>query len=144
MPTCEEQGYTLNKCTRCNSEEKSNYISATGHFYNNSNICSICGYVDSNISVIGIYSDKISIKKYIKDNNLTLNISPTDGYELPNLTMYLASYGENNELIHLETGNKLFFGDKSISFSVKLPTSQNYKVMLWTDRLQPLINVIYE
>lgn len=39
-PTCTEIGYTLNSCTKCGLETKTDYVAATGHVGNTT--CSVC------------------------------------------------------------------------------------------------------
>lgn len=140
LPICEAQGYTLSKCTLCGIESKSNYTNALGHTYDSSGICTVCG----NISICSpCYCNKLNIKRQVKDNTLTLNISAENDFSaFSNLTMLLAEYNANDELLSVKQGDKTQSDSKTIQLSVELPSQQKYKIMLWDNELRPLINTI--
>ena len=67
-------------------------------------------------------------------------ITPLDSStgEIPSVTLYLAEYGDNGQLSSVNKGVKNADGKLEIT----LPTTDNYKFMLWDIDQCPLINAI--
>lgn len=87
-PKCEEKGYTLYKCAKCNESYTENYIDALGHNYkyvsaDNSKLtykCSDCGStVIKTKSELPIFIDYVNTKVARGNDNMYLDLN-NDGY----------------------------------------------------------------
>ena len=89
---------------------------------------------------IGKYADKITIDNDVADGKAVFTITPLDSStdEIPSVTLYLAEYNDNGQLSSVKKGVKNTDGKLEIT----LPTTNNYKLMLWDNDQCPLINAI--
>ena len=89
---------------------------------------------------IGKYADKITIDNDVADGKAVFTITPIDSStdEIPSVTLYLAEYNDNGQLNSVKKGIKNTDGKLEIT----LPTTNNYKLMLWDNDQCPLMNVI--
>lgn len=87
-PKCEEKGYTLYKCAKCNESYTENYIDALGHNYkfvsaDNSKLTYKCSDCDSNVtktkSELPIFIDYVNTKAARGNDNMYLDLN-NDGY----------------------------------------------------------------
>lgn len=87
-PKCEEKGYTLYKCAKCNESYTENYIDALGHNYkfvsaDNSELtykCSDCDYtVTKTKRELPIFIDYVNTKVVRGNDNMYLDLN-NDGY----------------------------------------------------------------
>lgn len=87
-PKCEEKGYTLYKCAKCNESYTENYIDALGHNYkfvsaDNSELTYKCSDCDSTVtktkSELPIFIDYVNTKVVRGNDNMYLDLN-NDGY----------------------------------------------------------------
>lgn len=87
-PKCEEKGYTLYKCAKCNESYTENYIDALGHNYkfvsaDNSKLTYKCSDCDSSViktkSELPIFIDYVNTKVVRGNDNMYLDLN-NDGY----------------------------------------------------------------
>ena len=87
-PKCEEKGYTLYKCAKCNESYTENYIDALGHNYkfvsaDNSELTYKCSDCDSTVtktkSELPIFIDYVNTKVMRGNDNMYLDLN-NDGY----------------------------------------------------------------
>lgn len=87
-PKCEEKGYTLYKCAKCNESYTENYIDALGHNYkfvsaDNSKLTYKCSDCDSTViktkSELPIFIDYVNTKVARGNDNMYLDLN-NDGY----------------------------------------------------------------
>lgn len=87
-PKCEEKGYTLYKCAKCNESYTENYIDALGHNYkfvsaDNSELTYKCSDCDSTViktkSELPIFIDYVNTKAARGNDNMYLDLN-NDGY----------------------------------------------------------------
>lgn len=87
-PKCEEKGYTLYKCAKCNESYTENYIDALGHNYkfvsaDNSKLTYKCSDCDSTVtktkSELPIFIDYVNTKVARGNENMYLDLN-NDGY----------------------------------------------------------------
>ena len=87
-PKCEEKGYTLYKCAKCNESYTENYIDALGHNYkyvsaDNSKLTYKCSDCDSTViktkSELPIFIDYVNTKAARGNDNMYLDLN-NDGY----------------------------------------------------------------
>lgn len=87
-PKCEEKGYTLYKCAKCNESYTENYIDALGHNYkfvsaDNSDLTYKCSDCDSTVtktkSELPIFIDYVNTKVVRGNDNMYLDLN-NDGY----------------------------------------------------------------
>ena len=87
-PKCEEKGYTLYKCAKCNESYTENYIDALGHNYkfvsaDNSELTYKCSDCDSTVtktkSELPIFIDYVNTKVVRGNDNMHLDLN-NDGY----------------------------------------------------------------
>lgn len=87
-PKCEEKGYTLYKCAKCNESYTENYVDALGHNYkfvsaDNSELTYKCSDCDSTViktkSELPIFIDYINTKVVRGNDNMYLDLN-NDGY----------------------------------------------------------------
>lgn len=87
-PKCEEKGYTLYKCAKCNESYTENYIDALGHNYkfvsaDNSKLTYKCSDCDSTViktkSELPIFIDYVNTKVVRGNDNMYLDLN-NDGY----------------------------------------------------------------
>lgn len=87
-PKCEEKGYTLYKCAKCNESYTENYIDALGHNYkfvsaDNSELTYKCSDSDSTVtktkSELPIFIDYVNTKVVRGNDNMYLDLN-NDGY----------------------------------------------------------------
>ena len=87
-PKCEEKGYTLYKCAKCNESYTENYIDALGHNYkfvstDNSELTYKCSDCDSTVtktkSELPIFIDYVNTKVARGNDNMYLDLN-NDGY----------------------------------------------------------------
>lgn len=87
-PKCEEKGYTLYKCAKCNESYTENYIDALGHNYkfvsaDNSELTYKCSECDSTVtktkSELPIFIDYVNTKVMRGNDNMYLDLN-NDGY----------------------------------------------------------------
>lgn len=87
-PKCEEKGYTLYKCAKCNESYTENYIDALGHNYkfvsaDNSKLTYKCSDCDSTVtktkSELPIFIDYVNTKVMRGNDNMYLDLN-NDGY----------------------------------------------------------------
>mgnify|MGYP002678527322 CR=1 FL=1 len=87
-PKCEEKGYTLYKCAKCNESYTENYIDALGHNYkfvsaDNSKLTYKCSDCDSTVtkakSELPIFIDYVNTKVVRGNENMYLDLN-NDGY----------------------------------------------------------------
>ena len=87
-PKCEEKGYTLYKCAKCNESYTENYIDALGHNYkfvsaDNSELTYKCSDCDSTVtktkSELPIFIDYVNTKVVRCNDNMYLDLN-NDGY----------------------------------------------------------------
>lgn len=97
------------------------------------------------IEAIGIFKDKITIEKISNDDNtVTLVISPNGNNELPILNMFTAVYKQDKTLKNV-TLTPCVVNDGKITLTLTVPSvadDETYKIMLWTDKQEPLIKAI--
>ena len=92
------------------------------------------------ITPIGKYYDSVKIEKQVVGDKAVFTITPVGGNadEIPSVTLYLAEYNDNGQLSSVKKGVKNTDGKLEIT----LPTTNNYKLMLWDNDQCPLINAI--
>lgn len=95
---------------------------------------------NSIIEPIGDYTDKILIKKTV-NNNATFAITPLNGSDLSEIKLFVAEYSETGSLKNVKLGTNSIVND-SLFITVDLPTSNNYKFMLWDKNQKPLVDAI--
>ena len=87
-PKCEEKGYTLYKCAKCNESYTENYIDALGHNYkfvsaDNLKLTYKCSECDSTVtktkSELPIFIDYVNTKVMRGNDNMYLDLN-SDGY----------------------------------------------------------------
>lgn len=87
-PKCEEKGYTLYKCAKCNESYTENYVDALGHNYkfvsaDNSKLTYKCSDCDSTVtktkSELPIFIDYVNSKVVRGNDNMYLDLN-NDGY----------------------------------------------------------------
>ena len=87
-PKCEEKGYTLYKCAKCNESYTENYIDALGHNYkfvsaDNSKLTYKCSDCDSTVTKtkreLPIFIDYVNTKVMRGNDNMYLDLN-NDGY----------------------------------------------------------------
>lgn len=87
-PKCEEKGYTLYKCAKCNESYTENYVDALGHNYkyvsaDNSKLTYKCSDCDSTVtktkSELPIFIDYVNTKVVRGNDNMYLDLN-NDGY----------------------------------------------------------------
>ena len=87
-PKCEEKGYTLYKCAKCNESYTENYIDALGHNYkfvsaDNLKLTYKCSECDSTVtktkSELPIFIDYVNTKVMRGNDNMYLDLN-NDGY----------------------------------------------------------------
>ena len=87
-PKCEEKGYTLYKCAKCNESYTENYVDALGHNYkfvsaDNSKLTYKCSDCDSTVtktkSELPIFIDYVNTKAVRGNDNMYLDLNK-DGY----------------------------------------------------------------
>lgn len=87
-PKCEEKGYTLYKCAKCNESYTENYVDALGHNYkfvsaDNSELTYKCSDCDSTViktkSELPIFIDYVNTKVVRGNDNMYLDLN-NDGY----------------------------------------------------------------
>lgn len=87
-PKCEEKGYTLYKCAKCNESYTENYIDALGHNYkfvsaDNSELTYKCSDCDSTVTKtkreLPIFIDYVNTKVVRGNDNMYLDLN-NDGY----------------------------------------------------------------
>ena len=87
-PKCEEKGYTLYKCAKCNESYTENYVDALGHNYkfvsaDNSKLTYKCFDCDSTVtktkSELPIFIDYVNTKAARGNDNMYLDLN-NDGY----------------------------------------------------------------
>ena len=87
-PKCEEKGYTLYKCAKCNESYTENYVDALGHNYkfvsaDNSKLTYKCSDCDSNVTKtkieLPIFIDYVNTKVARGNDNMYLDLN-NDGY----------------------------------------------------------------
>lgn len=87
-PKCEEKGYTLYKCAKCNESYTENYIDALGHNYkfvsaDNLKLTYKCSECDSTVtktkSELPIFIDYVNTKVVRGNDNMYLDLN-NDGY----------------------------------------------------------------
>jgi|GEM_PF-145862 len=87
-PKCEEKGYTLYKCAKCNESYTENYVDALGHNYkfvsaDNSKLTYKCSDCDSTViktkSELPIFIDCVNTKVVRGNDNMYLDLN-NDGY----------------------------------------------------------------
>ena len=87
-PKCEEKGYTLYKCAKCNESYTENYVNALGHNYkfvsaDNSKLTYKCSDCDSTVtktkSELPIFIDYVNSKVVRGNDNMYLDLN-NDGY----------------------------------------------------------------
>lgn len=87
-PKCEEKGYTLYKCAKCNESYTENYIDALGHNYkfvsaDNSELTYKCSDCDSTVTKtkneLPIFIDYVNTKVVRGNDNMYLDLNK-DGY----------------------------------------------------------------
>ena len=87
-PKCEEKGYTLYKCAKCNESYTENYVDALGHNYkfvsaDNSKLTYKCSDCDSTVtktkSELPIFIDYVNSKAVRGNDNMYLDLN-NDGY----------------------------------------------------------------
>lgn len=87
-PKCEEKGYTLYKCAKCNESYTENYVDALGHNYkfvsaDNSKLTYKCFDCDSTVtktkSELPIFIDYVNSKVVRGNDNMYLDLN-NDGY----------------------------------------------------------------
>ena len=87
-PKCEEKGYTLYKCAKCNESYTENYIDALGHNYkfvsaDNLELTYKCSDCDSNVTKtkieLPIFIDYVNTKVARGNDNMYLDLN-NDGY----------------------------------------------------------------
>ena len=87
-PKCEEKGYTLYKCAKCNESYTENYVDALGHNYkfvsaDNSKLTYKCSDCDSTVtktkSELPIFIDYVNTKAARGNDNMYLDLN-NDGY----------------------------------------------------------------
>lgn len=87
-PKCEEKGYTLYKCAKCNESYTENYIDALGHNYkfvsaDNSELTYKCSDCNSTVtktkSELPIFIDYVNSKVVLGNDNMYLDLN-NDGY----------------------------------------------------------------
>ena len=87
-PKCEEKGYTLYKCAKCNESYTENYIDALGHNYkfvsaDNLKLTYNCSECDSTVtktkSELPIFIDYVNTKVMRGNDNMYLDLN-NDGY----------------------------------------------------------------
>ena len=87
-PKCEEKGYTLYKCAKCNESYTENYIDALGHNYkfvsaDNSELTYKCSECDSTVTKtkreLPIFIDYVNTKVVRGNDNMYLDLN-NDGY----------------------------------------------------------------
>lgn len=87
-PKCEEKGYALYKCAKCNESYTENYIDALGHNYkfvsaDNSELTYKCSDCDSTVtktkSELPIFIDYVNTKVMRGNDNMYLDLN-NDGY----------------------------------------------------------------
>lgn len=87
-PKCEEKGYTLYKCAKCNESYTENYVDALGHNYkfvsaDNSKLTYKCSDCDSAVtktkSELPIFIDYVNTKVVRCNDNMYLDLN-NDGY----------------------------------------------------------------
>lgn len=87
-PKCEEKGYTLYKCAKCNESYTENYTDALGHNYkfvsaDNSKLTYKCSDCDSTVtktkSELPIFIDYVNTKAARGNDNMYLDLN-NDGY----------------------------------------------------------------
>ena len=86
---------------------------------------------------------KLDIKKEIVNNSLVFTITPVSGsvQRISDLRLYRAEYNSEGRLIDIEIGKNTLTND-SLTITADLPTSNNYKFMLWDSEQKPIINAI--
>lgn len=95
------------------------------------------------IEPIGKYKDKIDIKEKITDENIVLTITPTDGSidKIATPKLYVAEYDGKGQLIGIKLGENQNVDGKLI-ITAESPKTDNFKLMLWDKRNNPIINAI--
>ena len=94
------------------------------------------------LDLLDSFKNTIQIEKTEgTEDSTALIISNKDdnGGELPKLAIYVAKYNSNK----LETVNKIEFADDAGSKAAIIPKQTgDYKIFIWTDNMQPVINPI--
>ena len=112
-PKCEEKGYTLYKCAKCNESYTENYIDALGHNYkfvsaDNSELTYKCSDCDSTVtktkSELPIFIDYVNTKVVRGNDNMYLDLN-NDGY----LIKFQIKNRHNKTLLNQSGGLVLFF-----------------------------------
>ena len=95
------------------------------------------------IEPIGKYKDKIDIKEKITDENVVFTITPTDGAidKIATSKLYIAEYDSKGQLIGIKLGENQNIDGKLI-ITAESPKTDNFKLMLWDKRNNPIINAI--
>ena len=95
------------------------------------------------IEPIGKYKDKIDIKEKITDEDVVLTITPTDGTidKIATSKLYVAEYDGEGQLIGIKLGENQNVDGKLI-ITAESPKTDNFKLMLWDKRNNPIINAI--
>jgi len=95
------------------------------------------------IESLGSYGKMVEVKKLVKDNMITLTITPktSEGVDVSGMKLCIAEYNSDNVL----TGIKIAEGelsDNCLTITTEIPESNHYKLFLWDTKLQPVIRAI--
>ncbi len=95
------------------------------------------------ITPIGKYADKITIDNEVVGDKAVFTITPLDGNadEVSSVTLYLAEYNDNGQLISAKLGENQIV-DGKLTITSDLPETNNYKFILWDIDQCPLIDAI--
>lgn len=90
------------------------------------------------LSLLDKYNNLLEVEiRQNTDGTVSLIPTPKGANTLPTLKMYSASYDGNGLLTNVDLYD---FNESTITF--KEPDSENYGIFLWTDKQEPVMNVI--
>lgn len=90
------------------------------------------------LSLLDKYSNILEVEiRQNTDGTVSLIPTPKGANTLPTLKLYLASYNGNGVLTNVDLYD---FNEGTITF--KEPDSEDYGIFLWTDKQEPIIDVI--
>ncbi len=80
-----------------------------------------------------------------ENNTVEFTVSVTDpsrAAELENIELFVAEYDEQGHIIGITIGTKSAIVDGAITVSAEIPSSDNYKFLLWDGSNAPLMNAV--
>lgn len=89
----------------------------------------------------------VSVSHSVVGNRVKFTVTPTEADmadELPRISLYVAEYDSNGVLISVQKGVNGSVNQDTMTITADLPSSGNYKFMLWDKNMCPLMDAITE